>query len=321
MRRRTFIKLLASAAVAGPFAARGQTRPKRVGVLVIGKPDPEPFWHVFREAMRKHGHMEGENIVYEFRSAEGDATRLSALAAELVRLRVDAIVTWYTPTVRAAKDATNEIPIIMADAGDPVGTGLVASLARPGGNVTGVAGITAELAGKCVDLYRELLPSTHRLAALCNMADPFSESLFKQIEDASRQEKVELESLFVKPGPEAEGAFAKMSQNKVDGVIIQPSLLSMRVAKIALGARLPTATVSRWFAEQGGLMSYNPIQDDIFRVAADYTDRVLKGVNPATLPVQQPTKFELVVNRKTAQSMGIKLPDRFMIAHDVEMVG
>jgi len=321
VKRREFIKLFIGTTAGGPFAVRAEpARPRRVGVLVIGKPDPEPFWHFFREAMRERDHHEGLNIVYEFRSAGGDAERLPALAAELVRLQVDAIVTWYTPTVRAAQAATAHIPIIMADAGDPVGTGLVASLARPGGNITGISGVTAELAGKCVELYREILPSARRLAALCNIADPFSKPLSRQIEDASRQAGIELQLLFLRPGADTEGAFAKMSQEKVDAVIIQPSLLSVRVAELALNAHLPTASVSRWFAEQGGLMSYNPIQSEIFRLAADYTDRVLKGDKPETLPVQQPTKFELVINGKTAQALGIKLSDEFVVAHAPEVV-
>jgi putative ABC transport system substrate-binding protein len=319
VRRRDFVKLLAATGVAGPSATHAETKPHRVGVLVIGRPDPEPFWRVFRQAMQARGHLEGKTIVYEFRSAEGDATRLPALAAELVRLNVDVIVTWYTPTVRAAKDATADIPIVMADAGDPVGTGLVDSLARPGANITGIAGVTAELAAKTVEMFREMLPSVRRLAALCNVADPFSKPFFKQIEDASRQAGIELVPLFVRPGVETEEALT--GSRAIDAVIIQPSLLSKRVAEIALNAHLPTASVSRWFAEQGGLISYNPIQEEIFRAAADYTDRVLKGVKPATLPVQQPIKFELVVNRKTALALGIELPEQFIVLYAVEFVG
>jgi len=181
VRRREFIKLAHRRGVAVPSATHAETRPHRVGVLVIGRPDPEPFWRVFRDAMQTRVILRQECRLRIPVSRRG-CHATSALAAGLVRLNVDVIVTWYTPTVRAAKDATADIPIIMADAGDPVGTGLVDSLARPGANITGIAGITAELAAKTVDLYREMLPSVRRLAALCNVADPFSKPFFRQIE-------------------------------------------------------------------------------------------------------------------------------------------
>ena len=187
MRRRDFIKVVAGTAVAWPRAARAQ-RPHipTVGVLVAGSPDPQPFWTIFREALRELGYTEGQNIQFEFRSAEGNRDRLKVLAADLVRMNVDVIVTWQTPTATAAKQATDSIPIVMADSGDPVGTGLIASLARPGGNVTGMAGVTAELAGKSVELIREMLPSSTRVAALCNGPDPFSKPFLEQIQRGGR---------------------------------------------------------------------------------------------------------------------------------------
>src|ERR1700692_1706147 len=183
MRRREFIGLLGGTAAVRPVAAHAQ-QPKMptVGALVIGNINPEEFWRLFRQGLRDLGYVEGQNIRFEFRSAEGQADRLPELAAELVRLNVDVIVTWFTPPAQAARQATREIPIVMADAGDPVGTGLVASLSRPGGNVTGIAAITAELAGKCVELIRDILPSARRVSALINVTDPFSKPFLENIQ-------------------------------------------------------------------------------------------------------------------------------------------
>src|SRR6478672_10504152 len=183
MRRRDFITLLGGAAAAWPLAARAQ-QPKvpTIGVLVIGNISPEEFWREFRQGLRDLGYIEGQNIRFEFRSAEGQIDRLPELAAELVRLKVDVIVTWFTPTAVAAKQATREIPIVMAETGDPIGTGLVASLPRPGGNVTGMASVTAELAGKSVQLIRDMLPSARRVTALANATDPFSKPFLQQIQ-------------------------------------------------------------------------------------------------------------------------------------------
>jgi putative ABC transport system substrate-binding protein len=184
MRRREFITLLSGAAAAWPVAARAQqpAKPPTIGGLVIGNTNPEQFWREFRQGLRDLGHIEGQNIRFEFRSAAGQANRLPELAAELVRLKVNIIVTWFTPAALAAKQATREIPIVMADTGDPVGNGLVASLRRPGGNVTGIAGVTAELAGKSVQLIREMLPSARRVSALANAVDAFSKPFLEQIQ-------------------------------------------------------------------------------------------------------------------------------------------
>ena len=175
MRRREFIALLGSTAAVWPLTAHAEQRKTpTIGVLVVGSPGSEQFWHLFQKAMRDLGYVEGQSVRYEFRSDQGQGSRLPELAAELVRLKVDLIVTWFTPAAQAAKQATREIPIVMALAGDPVGTGLIESLNRPGGNVTGMAGVTAELAGKSVEVIRELLPSAHRVVALANAPDPFS---------------------------------------------------------------------------------------------------------------------------------------------------
>jgi putative ABC transport system substrate-binding protein len=209
IKRREFIAVLGGAAAGWPLASAAQ-QPKvpTIGVLVIGNTDPEEFWRVFRQGLRDFGYVEGQNIRFEFRSAEGQANRVPDLAVELVRLKVDVIVTWFTPTTQAAKQATREIPIVMADAGDPIGTGLVASLARPGGNVTGIAGITAELSGKCIELIRDMLPSVRRVTALANATDPFSKPFLEQVQLAGEASGTTINAVRISSREEFEGAFA-----------------------------------------------------------------------------------------------------------------
>jgi putative ABC transport system substrate-binding protein len=288
----------------------------RIGVLVAGNPNPEPFWRIFREGLRDLGYIEGQNILFEFRSAEGKANLIPNLATELVHLKVDIIVTWYTQAAQAAKQATNEIPIVMADAGDPVGTGLVASLARPGGNVTGMAGVTTELAGKCVELIREMMPSARRVGALCNAADPFAKPFLEQIQLAGPIVGIEIQPVMVRGGEELDAAFSRMSAARVDAVIVQPSLPTKRAAELALNDRLPAVSVPGWFAEEGGLMSYSPRHADLYRQATTYIDKILKGSKPANLPVEQPTKFELIINLKTAKALGLTISETFLLRAD-----
>ena len=317
MRRREFITLLAGATATWPLTARAQqTKVPKVGVLVAGKPDPGPFWKLFREGLRDLGYIEGQTILFEFRSAEGNAGLLPELAADLVRLKVDIIVTWQTPTTRAAKEATHDIPIVMADSGDPVGTGLVASLARPGGNVTGIAGVTAELAGKSVELIRAMMPSARRVAVLANSTDPFRKPFLEQIQFAARTLGVDIQPLMIGGGEELEAAFPRMSKERMDAVIVQPSLPTRRAAELALKHRLAAVSVPRWFAEEGGLMSYSPRYADLYRQAATYVDKILRGARPADLPIEQPTKFELVINLKTAKALGLTIPSSLRMRAD-----
>jgi putative ABC transport system substrate-binding protein len=317
IRRRELIVALSSAAAAWPFVAGAQrSKIPTVGALVIGNTNPEEFWREFRQGLGDLGYVEEQNIRFEFRSAEGHLDRLPELAAELVHLKVDVIVTWFTPTTRAAKLATREIPIVMADTGDPVGTGLVASLPRPGGNVTGIAGITAELAGKSVQLIREILPSAHRVTALANGADPFSKPFLEQIKLGSEATGITINPIVVSSSEEFETAFAGMEKDRPDAVIVQPSLPSKRAAELALKHGVPAVSVPRWFAEEGGLMSYSPRYVDLYRKAAVYVDKILKGANPADLPVEQPTKFELVVNMKTAKALGLTIPPLLLARAD-----
>jgi ABC-type uncharacterized transport system substrate-binding protein len=317
MKRRAFITLLGGAAVSWPLATRAQ-QPKvpTIGALVIGNISPEQFWREFRQGLRDLGYVEGQNIRFEFRSAEGHLDRLPELAAELVRLKVDIIVTWFTPTALAAKQATHEIPIVMAETGDPVGTGLVASLPRPGGNVTGMAAVTAELAGKTVQLIRDMLPAARRVTALANATDPFSKPFLEQIKLGGEATGTTINPVRISSPEEFESAFASMEKDRPDAVIVQPSLPSKRAAELALKHRVPAVSVPRWFAEQGGLMAYSPRYVDLFRKAAVYVDKILKGAKPADLPVEQPTHFDLVFNMKTAKALGLEIPPTLLARAD-----
>ncbi|HXL50103.1 MAG TPA: ABC transporter substrate-binding protein [Xanthobacteraceae bacterium] len=318
MKRRDVIALVGGAATAWPLAARAQHPAKLpvIGALVIGNTDPEQFWREFRQGLRDLGYVEGQNIRFEFRSAQGDASRLPELAAELVRLKVDVIVTWFTPTAVAARQATRDIPIVMAETGDPIGTGLVASLPRPGGNVTGIASVTAELAGKSVQLIRDLLPSARRVTALANVTDPFSKPFLEQIDLGGAATGTTIRAIRISNDEEFESAFAAMEKDRPDAVIVQPSLPSKRAAELALKQRVPAVSVPRWFAEQGGLMSYSAKYVELFRKAAVYVDKILKGAHPADLPVEQPTHFELVINMKTANALGLTVPPALLARAD-----
>jgi ABC-type uncharacterized transport system substrate-binding protein len=316
-RRKFLATLLGGAAAAWPLSARAQ-QPKvaTIGALVIGNISPEEFWREFRQGLRDLGYNEGQNIRFEFRSAEGQIDRLPELAAELVRLKVDVIVTWFTPTAVAAKQATRDIPIVMAETGDPIGTGLVASLPRPGGNVTGVAAVTAELAGKSVQLIRDMLPSARRVTALANATDAFSKPFLEQIQLGGEATGTAINAVRISNNEEFESAFAAMERDRPDAIIVQPSLPSKRAAELALQHRVPAVSVPRWFADEGGLMSYSAIYADLFRKAAVYVDKILKGAQPADLPVEQPTRFQLVINMKTANSLGITVPATLLARAD-----
>jgi len=316
MRRRDLIGAFVGLAAA-PLAVRAQqAAPHKIGVLVAGSPDPQPFWRIFREALADLGYVEGRNVVFEFRSAEGNRSRLNQLADDLVRLKVDVIVTWQTPTATAAKRATEEIPIVMADSGDPVGTGLIASLARPGGNITGMAGVTAELAGKSVELIRDLIPSAKTVAALCNGPDPFSKPFLEHIMQGGRMAGIAIKPMILGGNEELDSAFSAMSKEQIDAVIVQPSLPTRRAAELALLHRLPATSVPRWFAVEGGLMSYSAQLAETYKQAAFYVDKILKGARPADLPVEQPTKYELIINLKTARALGVTVPPAMLARAD-----
>jgi putative ABC transport system substrate-binding protein len=315
MKRRQLIRLLSSAALAWPLAARSQqVRLPTIGVLLVG--NLEPFWSQFREGLRDFGYVDGQNIKIEFRSGEGKLGILPDLAADLVRLKVDLIVASETPAVQAAKQVTSTIPIVMAPSGDPVGTGQVASLAKPGGNVTGLSAATAELAGKSLELLRELLPSVRRVAALADPTNPFTKPFLEQIKRAGQALSIEIDVHMVRGADEFEAAFAAMTSARVDAVIVQPTLPRKRAVELVLQHRLPAVSGNRAFADAGGLMSYAASLADRYREAAAYVDKILKGRNPGDLPVQQPTKFELVVNLKTATALGLTIPPNLLLRAD-----
>jgi len=238
-----------------PPAAEAQ-RPKvpTIGILVIGAPSSETFWRVLRDELRELGYIEGRTVRFGFRSDQGQAGRLPELAAELVRFKVDVIVPYFTPAARAAKQATREIPIV-ATAGDFIATGLVDSLARPGGNVTGVSAAVADLAGKCVELVREMLPSARRVAALVNAPDPFSKPFLEKIRLASEATGTTIDPVMIRCSEEFDAAFMTMLKRRPDAVIVQPSLPMKRAAELTLKHRMPAASPFRPFAEEGGLMS------------------------------------------------------------------
>lgn len=311
MRRRAFLKAIGSvtAFCFGAVAVSAeQTRVTTVGVLVRSAPGWQEFWQVFREALRELGYVEGNNIRFELRSDQGEISRLPDLAAELVRLKVDVIMPWFTPAAIAAKQATRDIPIVCAICGDLVATGLVESLARPGGNVTGNSSLNAELSAKFVELVREMLPSAHRVAVLANAPDPFSKVFVKQIQLAGEATGTAIDAIMIHTAEELDAAFPSIERSRPDAVIVQPSLPTKRAAELALSYRIPAICGWRQFVHDGGLMAYFAEEADIYRRAAIFVDKIIKGAKPAELPVEQPTKFELVLNLKTAKSIGLTIP-------------
>ena len=265
-----------------------------------------------RDGLRKLAYVAGQqNINFDFRSAEGNIDLLPKLAAELVALRLDVIVALYTPCALAVQQATHEIPIVVV-AGDPVGTGLVTSLNRPGGNVTGLSLMAAEMHGKCVELFRDMLPFVRRVAVLLNAEDPFWKQVQEQVQLAGRNAGIEIApSVKVRGSNEIDAAFAAMKKEGAGAVVVHGSLSTKDVADLALKHRLPAATQTRSFAEVGGLMSYGADGPDVFRKTALFVTKILQGGNPANMPVEQPTKFELIVNLITAKALGIMVPESF----------
>ncbi len=317
MKRRNFIALLGGA-TAWPLAARAQASPmKRIGALVIGNVDVPSFLKELREGLREFGRIDGQDYTIELRSAQGQLSRLPALASDLVRLKVDVIVALYTPCALAAKQATREIPIVILS-GDPVGTGLVGSLSRPGANVTGLSEMSAEVHGKCVELFRDMLPSARRIGVIANAADPaFAKFLLENIRHAGVATATEISPVVMIRGPdELEAAVATVVKGKADALVYQSSLPTKRMVELTLAHRLPTATGVRAFAEFGGLMTYGADGPDLIRHAATFVHKILRGEKPADLPVEQPVKFELVINLKTAKVLGLTIPPALLARAD-----
>ena len=320
MRRREFITLLGSTAAAWPLIARAQQTGKiyKIGLLSPSSSQP-PLAYLFN-SLRELGWIEGKNVSIEYRFAENCPERLPELATDLVRLNVDLIVAIGTLGPVAARRATSTIPIIMVGAGDPLGTGLVASLARPGGNVTGMSFMTPDLSGKRLELLKELLPRLARVAVLWNGANPYPAIVFKETQTAGRTMGIEVQSLEVRSPDDFDGAFAAARQQRPDALIVVEDPLTFayreRIADFAVADRLPSLCGFKEYASAGGLISYGAVVAELYRRAAGYVDKILKGAKPADLPVQQPTKFDLVVNLKTAKALGLQIPDKMLAVAD-----
>lgn len=311
MKRRSVLSVVGGAALASwPVVSRAQApAPRKIGVLVTGTPDPTAFLQEFRHTLKGLGHIEGQTISLEVRSADSsDAARLRVAAQELLALKVALIVTYLTPPTEAAKAVTREVPIVMASVGDPVRMGIVESLARPGGNITGVSAATVEVTAKNVELLSELLPAARRIGVLCNASDPFSKPFLESIEGAARTTRVAIHPVFAQGAPGVEPAFAQLLAAKVDAVLLQPSLGLKLTAELCLKHRMPSVCPSLRYALGGGLLSFAPDPAAVSSLTAVFADKILKGIKPADLPVQQPTKFSLVINMKTARMLGIAVP-------------
>jgi len=315
MRRREFIKAIAGSVAAWPFMASAQqTGIAQIGALYIGTADGESFKKELREGLRELGYAEGQNIAFEFRSAEGNLDRLPDLAAELVRLKVDAIVALYVPPSLAAKHATKDIPIVVI-VGDPVETGIVPSLARPGGNITGVSLMASALGGKSVELFRDMLPSARRVGVLGHATNPvFAQAMLNEVLRAGGTTDLRIPPVVMINGSEElESAFTTIVKEQADALVVQGSLAIKQVTDAAIKYRVPTASTTRAFADIGGLMSFGADGPAAFRHGAKFVQRILQGRKPRDIPIEQPTKFELAINLKTAKAIGLTIPEKFLL--------
>jgi putative ABC transport system substrate-binding protein len=316
--RRAFIAVIGGGLLAAPPAAGAQPARKgvRIGYLISGPSlplPPELLPRVFVPAMNDLGYVEGDNLVIEIRSADNKPERLPALAAELVRLNVDVIVTRGDGEVRAAKQATSTIPIVMAPSGDPVRAGYVASLARPGGNVTGLSWVSPDLSTKLLEVLKDTVLNLSRIAVLWNAANPMKVLDFNETQRAAQTLGLTVYSIEMKAPSELEAAFAAITRTRPDALLmlvdeVLATGMFPRIADFALKQRLPSIIGEPRYAAAGGLMAYGPSAVDMLRRAASYVDKILKGAKPADLPIQQPTTFELVINLKTAKALGLTIP-------------
>jgi putative ABC transport system substrate-binding protein len=308
IRRREFIALLSGAVASWPVRARAQqVRTYTIGVLTLASPSPEPLLTALREGLQEAGYFEGHNLRLEIRSALGRPDLQLEMAAELVRLKVDLIVTFFTPAALAAKLATRDIPIVMAGAGDPVESGLITSLARPGGNITGQSSGGAEVAGKSVELIRELIPGAHRIGVLADDRDPFARSYVNQVRQAARSAAMEVEAIMVRPELPLDAVFKSLTDKRVDGLLVQGSIAGKEMLNMATENRLPAITSIRLGPALGALMSYGSDYLALARQSAVYVDKIFKGAKPSDLPVSFPTKFLLIINLATAKALGINI--------------
>ena len=321
-KRREFITLLGGTA-AWPLAARAQQAGKvhRIGVLeTISTTLNVANFYALREGLRQLGYAEGQNLVIEYRSADGRDDRFPGLARELLALKVDVIVTRGTPAAKAVKNATSTVPVVMMASGDPVGVGLVTSLARPGGNITGLSAIVGELSPKRLELIKEIVPGLARIAVLANTSNDAVRRDWARIETAARSLGVQSQLLDLRESDALGPTFDDASARRADALVVVIDAITQanqqRIVDLAMKHRLPAIYSSREFVDAGGLISYGVSYPDLYRRAATYVDKILKGTKPADLPVVQPTKFELVINLKTAKALGIEVPPTLLARAD-----
>jgi putative ABC transport system substrate-binding protein len=319
MNRREFITLLGGAAAAWPLAAASAQQSALIGFLNAGAATTlKREIDAFRDGLRNLGHIEGHNVRFEYRFADGYLDRLPTLAAELVRLNPNVIVSSPVPANLAIAKATSTIPIVMASGADPVGFGLVKSLSHPGGNVTGLTNFAEELASKQIDLMRELLPGLARLAALVNVVNPLHVPQWRETQAAAAQAAIALVPFELRSPDQLEEAFARFARERADALLVPPDVTftthRRRIANLALDAWLPTIFFLRH--AEDGLMSYGTNQVENYRRAATYVDKILKGAKPQDLPIERPTKIELVINLKTAKALGLEVPPTLLARAD-----
>jgi len=318
MDRRAFVSVLAGGLLAAPLAAEAQQgKVYKVGMLT---PDDRLGVQVLRQALRDLGYTEGRNLAFEPRYHEGDAGRLSALAADLVKQKVDVIVAASSTEVRAARQATTAVPIIFVVHYDPIGTGDVASLAHPGGSVTGLTAMGTDLTAKQLELLREMVPRLRRVAVLRNPTTPSHKLMLPEATSAARQLGLDMQVYDASTVREFEHAYEAAARGHTDAVLIlaspASSVASARLAELAIHHKLPTMHGLKSSVEAGGLISYSPDFDDLVRRAATYVDRILRGARPADIPVEQPTKFEQIINLKTAKALGLTVPRTILVRAD-----
>jgi putative ABC transport system substrate-binding protein len=319
--RRKFLATLGGAAAAWPLAARAQpARLPTIGFFSAGSAAPLSSWvAALVQRLRELGWIDGRNLAIEYRWAEGRNERLAEIAAEFVRLKVDVIVTHSAAPVIAAKQTTAVIPIVFAVAADPLGTGLVESLARPGGNVTGLSSRTGDLASKRLELLRELIPGLRRLAIMANVDAPAAVLEVADVQATARVLGLEVVRSEIRRAKDIAPALEAL-KGRADALLVPPEPLAfanrIRINILAASARLPTMYGSRDYVEGGGLMSYGPNFPDQFRRAGDYVDRILRGTKPGDIPVEQPSKFDLVINLTTAKALGLTIPESFLLRAD-----
>jgi len=320
MDRRAFLAIAATGLATAPFAAHGQRESTvhRIGYLT---PDTGANEDLFWTELRRLGYVEGRNIAVEYRSAHGDLDKLPAFAAELVRLKVDIIVAVVTRASLAAKQATATIPIVIVAVSDPVASGLVSNLARPGGNITGTCGIGADVVAKQLELVRTLLPNAVRVTALWNPSNrTFQQQLLNEAMSAARKLRLQLQSVEARAPDDFDRAFVAISKGRPDALLILADPMfgsnAKRIADLALEHHLPAVSMIRTFAEAGVVATYGQSFADSFRRAATYVDKILKGAKPGDLPVEQPTKIELVINLKTAKALGLTVPQSLLLRAD-----